>query len=256
MFSNPSIPINMVIAVILAGGSGTRLGGQLPKQFLPVAGKTIIEHTIDAFELHPLVDEVCLVCREDYIPRLREMIEAVPHPKVRHIVAGGKERYHSTLAALDCYHDADDILLFHDAVRPLIAEETITACIEAMEGEKGSKVQGGSEGSKVQACAVGVPTTDTIWCINDGTIVDIPQRNSLMNAQTPQCFRQAVIREAYDRALLDPTFVSSDDCGVLRKYMPEVPIRVIPGTPTNIKITYASDLELAERLLSQRVARV
>lgn len=221
------------IAVILAGGSGNRFGADKPKQFLQVAGKTILEHSVLKFASHPLIDEVCVVCRQDWIDYCTELLSAIP--KVTHIVAGGKERYHSTLAALSIYTNGDEMLLIHDAVRPLITHEVITDCIE----------------SGAEACAVGVPSTDTIWQTQDGVITAIPDRKTLFNAQTPQCFSQPVLKKAFDLALQDPAFLPTDDCGVVRTYVPEIPIRIIPGLPTNIKITYPADLELAEKLLKE-----
>lgn len=224
----------MNIAVILAGGSGNRFGADKPKQFVEVAGKTILEHSVMAFANHPQIDEVCVVSREDWVPFVQELLAGIE--KVKRVVAGGKERYHSTLAALDCYEADEDVLLFHDAVRPLITAETITRCVEQMREHK--------------ACAVGVPCTDTIWCSIEGRIDSIPDRKRLFNAQTPQCFKRGVIRTAYDLALKDPMFVSSDDCGVVVRYLPETHIHIVTGEPTNIKITYPSDLMMAEKILS------
>jgi len=222
------------IAVILAGGSGNRFGADKPKQFLEVAGKTILEHSVLKFASHPLIDEVCVVCREEWIDYCGELLNGIA--KVKHIVAGGKERYHSTLAALNIYQTSDCFLLIHDAVRPLVTQEIINACIE----------------SGADACAVGVPSTDTIWQAQDGIIQSIPERKTLYNAQTPQCFRQAILKKAFDRALNDPGFLPTDDCGVVRTYLPDVDIRIITGEPTNIKITYPANLELAERLLKSK----
>lgn len=228
----------MIIAVILAGGSGNRFGADKPKQFLSVAGKTILEHSVLAFAQHPLVDEVCVVSREDWVDYVKELL--APIAKVRKVIPGGKERYHSTLAALNAYSEEDIVFLFHDAVRPLITQEVISKCIETLQTK--------------EACAVGVPCTDTIWQSDQNaerlSIGSIPDRKTLFNAQTPQCFRRSIIRKAYDLALTDPAFVSSDDCGVVKHYLPEQSIAIVAGEPTNIKITYPSDLALAEKLLS------
>lgn len=223
-----------VITVILAGGSGNRFGADKPKQFIEVNGRTILEWSVRAFASHPLVDEVCVVSRQDWVSYVQYILQ--DEVKVRHIIPGGKERYHSTLAALDQYFEDDDLLLIHDAVRPMIDADTITACITALK-------QGDD------ACAVGVPTTDTIWQSADQAIAAIPPRNTLWNAQTPQCFRRSLLRRAFDLALADPSFLPTDDCGVVKRYCPESPIRIIQGRPTNIKITYAEDLELAKRFL-------
>lgn len=227
------------IAIILAGGSGSRFGANMPKQFLPVAGKMIIEHTIDAFERHPMIDEIAIVSRADYMDEMKEMVKKDGYRKVTHILQGGKERYHSSLAALKAYTDDDDNLLIHDGVRPLVSERIITDCVNAL--------------ADYEAVDVAVPATDTIIEMNeDGSIARIPQRRLLRNAQTPQCFRRRVIAKAFDLALQDPGFFPTDDCSIVLRYMPEVAIKVVDGEPTNIKVTYKSDIEMMERIITER----
>ncbi len=222
------------IAIILAGGSGSRFGADMPKQFLKVAGKMIIEHTIDAFERHPLIDEIAIVSRADYMDEMKEMVKKDGYKKVSHVLQGGKERYHSSLAAIEAFTNDADNLLIHDGVRPLVSERIITDCVNAL--------------VNYEAVDVAVPTTDTIIELNeDGSIARIPQRRLLRNAQTPQCFRRRVIAEAFRLALQDPDFFPTDDCSIVLKYMPEVAIKVVDGEPTNIKVTYKSDLETVER---------
>lgn len=224
------------IAIILAGGSGSRFGADMPKQFLQVAGKMIIEHTIDAFERHPMIDEIAIVSRADYMEEMREMVKKDGYVKVTHVLQGGKERYHSSLAAIEAFTDDDDNLLIHDGVRPLVSERIISDCVNAL--------------AEYEAVDVAVPTTDTIIELNeDGSIARIPQRRLLRNAQTPQCFRRRVIAEAFRLALQDPDFFPTDDCSIVLKYMPEVAIKVVDGEPSNIKVTYKSDLETVERRL-------
>lgn len=224
------------IAIILAGGSGSRFGADMPKQFLQVAGKMIIEHTIDAFERHPMIDEIAIVSRADYMEEMREMVKKDGYVKVTHVLQGGKERYHSSLAAIEAFTDDDDNLLIHDGVRPLVSERIISDCVNAL--------------AEYEAVDVAVPTTDTIIELNeDGSIARIPQRRLLRNAQTPQCFRRRVIAGAFRLALQDPDFFPTDDCSIVLKYMPEVAIKVVDGEPSNIKVTYKSDLETVERRL-------
>ena len=117
------------VAVILAGGNGSRFGADMPKQFLVIAGKMIIEHTIEAFERHPLIDEIVLVSRADFVDEMLSLAEKNGYRKLRRVLHGGKERYHSSLAAIEAYTDDDDRLLIHDGVRPLVTERTITDCI-------------------------------------------------------------------------------------------------------------------------------
>lgn len=235
----------MNVAVLLAGGSGRRMGGPEPKQFIQIAGRTILEHSIRAFHQHPGIDEVVIVAHADYIDRIRQI--AAPYPKVRHVVPGGKERYDSSLAAIACYQDQLSVandqsstnLLIHDAVRPLVSQRIITDCLSALQ--------------QYRAVDVAIPCTDTIVEVDaSGAICRITPRAMLRNVQTPQCFRLDVIARAYQVGLSDPSFITTDDCGVVHRYLPEEPIFVVEGDTTNIKVTYPEDLILAEKVLSQQ----
>ena len=232
----------MNIAVLLAGGSGRRMGGPEPKQFIQIAGRTLLEHSIRAFHQHAGIDQIVIVAHADYIDRIRQI--AAPYPKVQHIVPGGKERYDSTLAAITLYQHPQPSqliqpinLLIHDAVRPLVSQRIITDCLAALE--------------QYNAVDVAIPCTDTIVEVNaEGHICHITPRSMLRNVQTPQCFRLNTIAEAYRRGLSDPNFITTDDCGVVHRYLPEEPIFVVNGETTNIKVTYPEDLILAEKVLS------
>lgn len=227
------------IAIILAGGSGKRLGGELPKQFLQVAGKTVMEHSIDAFERSEDIDEIAIVSRADFVQDVEAMVARNGYNKVKHVLCGGKERYHSSLAALEAYPDDDCNLLFHDCVRPLVSQRIIHDCVEALK--------------EYEAVDVAVPTTDTIIQLDErGCISSIPPRAMLRNVQTPQGFRRSTIRRAFDLALQDPSFQPTDDCSVIHRYLPQVSIHVVEGDADNFKITYKSDLERAEILLAVR----
>lgn len=232
----------MNVAIILAGGSGSRVGGDRPKQFLEVAGKMIIEHTIEAFSRNERIDEIAIVSRQDYVDDVRAMVERRGYTKVRHVLCGGKERYHSSLAALEAYTDDNDRLLLHDCVRPLVSQRIINDCIDALD--------------RYDAVDVAVPATDTIIKASPNhsqggelVITDIPSRSTLFNVQTPQGFRRGVIAEAFRKALQDPDFLPTDDCSVVFRYMPDTQIFIVRGEPTNIKITYKEDLEFAEKML-------
>lgn len=225
------------VAIILAGGSGTRVGGDLPKQFLQVAGKTVMEHCIEAFERSTDIDEIAIVSRADFVPDVKELVGRNQYNKVKHVLSGGKERYHSSLAALEAYPDDDCNLLFHDCVRPLVSQRIIHDCVEALR--------------TYEAVDVAVPTTDTIIQLDEnGCIAQIPPRATLRNVQTPQGFRRGTIRRAFDLALQDPAFLPTDDCSIIHRYLPEVRIHVVEGDADNFKITYKSDLERAALLLS------
>ncbi len=228
------------IAVILAGGSGSRLGNETPKQFLKVAGKQIIEHTLTVFQNAARIDEICIISRVDYVEEVESLVNKNQFTKVKKILVGGKERYESSLTAIRAYTDDGDNLLFHDAVRPLVNERIINDCIDALK--------------RYNAVDVAVPTTDTIVAVdtNTGCIQSIPNRAVLRNGQTPQCFKRGTIRRAYEKALADPNFATTDDCGTVRHYLPEEPVYVVNGENFNMKLTYVEDLYLLDRLFQLR----
>lgn len=223
------------IAIILAGGSGSRMGGGLPKQFLKVAGKKVIEHTIDVFEKNEKIDEIAIVCKSDYISDMEQIVVNNEYKKVKKILQGGKERYHSSLSAIEAYHNDNDVLLFHDAVRPLVNNRIIDDCIAAMQ--------------EYDAIDVAIPATDTIIQVDEQECIsNIPLRKTLRSGQTPQCFRRGVIKKAYDIALADPDFQTTDDCGVVRRYLPDTKVYVVAGEVFNMKVTYMEDLFLLDKL--------
>ena len=224
------------IAVILAGGVGSRMGYSTPKQFYKVAGKTVIEHTIDAFETHSGIDEIAVVMNEACIDRMEDIILHNKWHKLKKLLKGGAERYMSTLSAVESYDGEEVNLIFHDAVRPLVSRRIIDDVLVALKDH--------------EAIDVAVPATDTIIEVNDAgdTISSIPPRAMLRRGQTPQAFRLSVIKEAYRRALQDFSFVSTDDCGTVIKYMPEVPVYVVHGEESNMKLTYKEDSYLLDKL--------
>ena len=226
------------IAVILAGGIGLRLGETLPKQFLKIAGKKVIEHTIDVFQRHRQIDEIAVVVHADYVRDMEEIVLKNRFSKLKKVLIGGSERYQSSLAAINAY-DEDVNLIFHDSVRPLVNERIISDCIEAL--------------SHHHAVDVAVPTTDTIIQVNErNEIVHIPPRALLRNGQTPQAFKRSIIKAAYEKALTDPHFQTTDDCGVVLKYLPEEPVYVVQGEMFNMKLTYKEDIFLLDKLFQLR----
>ncbi|MEY8590530.1 2-C-methyl-D-erythritol 4-phosphate cytidylyltransferase [Butyricimonas hominis] len=225
------------IGVILAGGSGRRLGSELPKQFITIAGKTVLAHTLGVFEQNELIDEIIIVVHKDYLNETQEIVTKERFGKVRMIIPGGKERYHSTLAALNAYQDTNCKFIIHDAVRLLVTQQMISDTIEALDN--------------CEACTTAIPATDTILQ-SDATkqfVNAIPDRSTLFQVQTPQGFLANTLREAYNKALTDPCFFSTDDCGVVKRYLPEISIKIIQGSPSNVKLTYKEDISLIERRL-------
>lgn len=234
------------IGVILAGGVGSRLGLELPKQFFKVAGKTVLEHTLCTFQKNVNIDEIAIVSLAAYIPRIEDSVNENGFSKVKKILAGGSERYLSSWTAIKAYEDLGDCnLIFHDAVRPLVSDRIIDEVIANLQG-------------RYRAIDVAVPATDTIIAVDasKNEISSIPNRAALMRGQTPQGFRLSLIREAYLIAFDDPDFKSTDDCGVVKKYLPEEPIFIVRGEEANMKLTYKEDLYLLDKLFQLRSAEM
>ena len=227
------------IAIILAGGTGNRLNAGIPKQFIKLAGKTIIEHTLYTFQKNECIDEIAIISNKDYLHTVEEMVIRNRFTKVSKILHGGKERYDSTLAALNAFSKEANLLI-HDAVRPLVSDRIIHDVVEALE--------------KYEAVDTALPTIDTIIEVDENYdfIKNIPNRHLLYRSQTPQAFKTHILKKAYEIALQAPNFQTTDDCGVIKKYLPEVKIKIVTGENRNIKLTYPEDLFLLERLLEIR----
>ena len=233
------------IAVILAGGIGARVGGNTPKQLLPLAdGRSVLEHAVSAFEQSPYIDEVCIVMHPDYIAYAEQMLLANAWQKVRQIIPGGKERWESSVNAIRAFtpytlHPTPITnLLLHDAARPFVSQEIIARVCEALKEH--------------EAVTVAIPSTDTVYEMVDGKVARIPQRSTILRAQTPQAFRLELITEAYTKALgVDSLSAeacaachlpATDDCGIVHEHMPEVPIYIVEGEEQNKKITFKEDI--------------
>lgn len=229
----------MNIAVILSAGSGSRFGSDIPKQFINLAGKNIIEYTIAAFEQNDKIDEICIVADTIYHEKLLEISKNNNFTKVKKIIQGGAERKDSSYNAIKEYQKQKDInLIFHDAVRPFVSQRIINDCIESLE--------------KYNAIDVAIPTADTIIQIDEisKTIENIPTRSKLQRGQTPQAFKLEIIKKAHELANQDknePMF--TDDCGLVKQYLANEKIFVVNGEEKNIKITYPEDLLYAEKLI-------
>ncbi|MFA6629171.1 MAG: bifunctional cytidylyltransferase/SDR family oxidoreductase [Sulfuricurvum sp.] len=228
------------IAVILSGGSGTRFGAEKPKQYLHLAGRMIIEYTVEVFQNHPLIDEICIIADPEFHDTLQTLCSKNHYDKARRIIRGGAQRSDSSFAAITEYgeSDSDVNLIFHDAVRPFVSQSIISATIAALE--------------KYSAVDVAIPSADTIIQINpeDDTIDNIPVRSILRRGQTPQAFALSTIKKAHLSLQTDLHPISvTDDCGLVKHYLPDTPVYVVPGEERNIKITYPEDLLFAEKLI-------
>ena len=238
------------IAVVLAGGVGSRMGYSLPKQFLPLSERTVIECSIDTFNEHPAIDEVAVVMHPEWREYFYTIEKRNHWEKLKKVIDGGNERYMSSINAIMAYNDYPDDtnLLLHDAARPWVSSEIIDRVIDAL--------------TRHEAVGVAVPSLDTIWEVHPDMsssvedirseygipryVAHIPERKIMWRAQTPQAFRLPLIRDAYQRALQDLRFHATDDCGVVRKYIPGTKICVVQGEEENRKITYRKDIDEVE----------
>ena len=228
------------IAIILAGGTGSRVGGKTPKQLLPLEdGRSILEHSVDAFETAPAIDEIAIVMHPDWIEEARQICERNSWQKVTKIIPGGEERWESSWHAILAYMEIENrkskienrvSLWFHDAARPFVSQRILADVAEALKTH--------------DAVTVAVPVTDTLYKIDaqNAKVENVPSRSEYMRAQTPQAFRLSLVADAYMKALAEDEVIATDDAGIVRKYAPKHPIFIVMGDETNRKITYKADI--------------
>lgn len=223
-------------AIILASGSGIRYGASIPKQFVKIAGKTILEHTIDIFEKTDEIDEILLVINPDYRCFTEEILLKNSYKKISKLINGGKTRKDSSYVGINAIEDTEANVIIHDCVRPFLSQRIIKDCLDALQ--------------HYRAVDVAIPSTDTIVEVDkDNFIKHIPNRESLRSGQTPQCFKLSIIKKAHELSKDETNF--TDDCGLILKHnLSEV--YVIEGDIENIKITYQSDVFLADKLFQIR----
>jgi len=224
------------LALILAGGSGSRIDGALPKQFLLLEGKTILQHSIEKFENHPHIDHIFIVIHGDYIDRTREIVHGSGYKKVVKILKGGETRQDSSRIGVTAAHPGDyENVLIHDAARPFVSKEIIDNILSALDTHS--------------AVNVAVPSPDTVIEIDAGNFIkNVPDRNYLRRVQTPQAFKLDLIQKAHRLALENKITDATDDCSLILK-LNLAPVYVVEGSERNIKITYPLDLQLAKILI-------
>lgn len=225
-------------AVVLAAGKGSRMGSKIQKQYRMLLGRPVITYALDAFEKSK-ADDIILVVGEgeaDYVRK--EIVDAFGYKKVRKIVVGGAERYESVwrgLCAIEEKEQEEAYVLIHDGARAFLTAEQANDCMEQVRQEK--------------ACVMGMPVKDTIKIVDqDGYSVSTPDRSSMWQVQTPQCFLLAEIREAYQKLMESENHSVTDDAMVMEAYGIR-PVKMIRGSYENIKITTPEDLILGEAIL-------
>lgn len=228
----------MKVALILAAGSGSRMGNaDKPKQFLPIYGKPLMIHTIEAFEVHDEVDAIVIVTNESYVDQVKVWCKQYDLGKVKAVVSGGDSRQVSVyngLKAVKAIAQDDDIILIHDAARPLISQKIITDNIKACE-------QYGAVDTVIKA-------SDTIINSKDEKIIhDIPNRSELYQGQTPQTFKLSIILEAHEKAKSGLIPFVTDDAKLVLSLGKDV--HLVEGSKQNFKITTFDDLMMLKALL-------
>ncbi|MEW6327137.1 MAG: 2-C-methyl-D-erythritol 4-phosphate cytidylyltransferase [Thermodesulfobacteriota bacterium] len=225
------------MAIITAAGKGVRIGTAVAKQFLPVLEKPLLWHTIKVFENCPGIDNIILVLPPGMVKIGRELFQTKGEfKKLWKVVAGGKTRQDSVSNGLRAIPEKYKIVVVHDAVRPLVDEDTIKEAIELAK-EKGAAI-------------AAIPANDTLKHVSpDGCIVRTVERSLIWQAQTPQVFRVKLLREAFTEAQKD-NFYGTDEASLVERL--GRPVYIIKGASTNIKVTTPSDLKLVEILLRDR----
>lgn len=223
----------MVIAVVFAGGTGVRMNSKTkPKQFLQLHGKSIVIHTLEKFEDHPMVDNIVVVCVPGWERQLKQEIKHNFITKVKWIVKGGAtvqlSSYNGLKVVYDtCENPEETIILMHDGVRPLIDEKLITENIE-MAKKLGSSV--------TVSLAM-----ETICAVNEdgGMITGVPDRNSARIAKAPQCFFLDKLMDAHNKARSEGIDWMIDSASLMNHYGHA--LYTVEGSPYNVKITTPAD---------------
>mgnify|MGYP002765227008 FL=1 len=217
-------------AIVLAAGSGKRMNSKVHKQYLIIQDRPVLYYSLKEFE-DSAVDEIVLVVgkgEEEFCRR--EIVDKYGISKVKAIVEGGKERYHSVFEGLKQTSDADYVLI-HDGARPFVNQDIIRRCMQEVQ--------------KYQACVVGMPVKDTIKIADEeGYAKQTPDRKNVWMIQTPQTFSYALIYEAYEEMLKTEDTAITDDAMVLERIKGKKS-KLIEGSYRNIKITTPEDLLIA-----------
>lgn len=227
-------------AIVLSGGRGTRMKSDVPKQYIEVNGKPILYYSLKAIE-DSFIDEIILVAgQEDISFCQEEIVKKYGFEKISHVVAGGKERYHSVMNGMAAIKEAD-VVFIHDGARPMVNQEILERCLLGVQ--------------ETGACVTGVPVKDTIKIVDDNKMVEAtPPRNKLYQVQTPQVFFYSLIKNAYQKlkeqetALLQKGISITDDA-MLVETLTDKKVKIVMGAYENIKVTTPEDLELVRNFL-------
>lgn len=232
-------------AIILAAGSGLRMGTKIQKQYIKINDRPMLAYSLEAFEKSP-VDEIIVVVKAgDEAFCQKEIADKYNIEKVKKVISGGNSRYHSTAKGLAAAKSCDYILI-HDAARPCVTTEVIMSCMDSV--------------MKTGACTAGVTTVDTINRVTQkGIVLETLDRNFLWSVQTPQAFQYEMIRSAHERLKEKESGMSeeernaiTDDVKVLQLFS-DTEVHMSSGSYENIKVTTPADLKIAQTFLADRM---
>lgn len=230
-------------AIVLAAGQGKRMQSKVHKQYLLIQDKPVLYYALQAFEKSFINDIVLVVGKDEIEYCQKEIVEKYGFTKVKTIVEGGKERYHSVAYGIRAINWKCDYIFIHDGARPFINEEILSRVFEQVK--------------KSKACVVGMPVKDTVKVADSaGFVESTPNRARVWQIQTPQVFETELIRGAYERLLSEEVQllsggVSITDDAMVVEYFTKLPVKLVEGSYQNIKITTPEDLEIAEVFLKK-----
>ena len=227
--------MSRVNAIVLAAGSGKRMGSEIPKQYLPLNGKPVMVYSLESFAKSSVDGIILVVAPGDVEFCQKEIVEKYHITKVVSIVEGGAERYDSVYRG--SLTSESDIVLVHDSARAFVSQKVIEEAIEGAE--------------HYDACVVAVPSKDTVKIATpDGFVESTPRRELVWDVQTPQAFSYSLLRGAYEKMMADSAQEGITDDAMVVERMTDVPVRLVQGDYNNIKITTPEDLVLGEKILS------
>ncbi|MGN0157042.1 MAG: 2-C-methyl-D-erythritol 4-phosphate cytidylyltransferase [Lachnospiraceae bacterium] len=228
------------VAVVLAAGSGKRMGSTTKKQYMLIGDKPVLYYSLKTFQESFLDEIILVVSAEDIAYCQTQIVEKYGFDKVKHIIEGGKERYHSVARGLECIKDCDFVFI-HDGARPMVTSEILLRLYNCVK--------------ETGACVAGMPVKDTIKIVDEeNTIISTPERRKLWMVQTPQVFSFSLIRDAYrqlmekEQELLEKGIIVTDDAMVVETLTGH-PVKLTEGSYENIKITTPEDIRIAESFL-------
>lgn len=236
----------MNVAVITAAGKGTRLKGNISKQFMEIYGKPILAHTIAAFQNSSKIKEIYISVPKNYMELCRKkIIEKYSFDKVKKLVIGGKNRQESVYNALKVIPPSAEIVSIHDGVRPLITSKEVDLLINVL-------IKENKKDDRIRGVIMAAPVMETVKITNKDTITKTIPRSTVWHAQTPQTFFYKDIIRAHNKAMEDG-FTGTDDSSLVERI--KLKVYVIRGRHENIKITTPLDLFLAELVMTRNVRK-